>query len=326
MTDSSVSVVINTLNRCESLERTLVALREQTFQRFEVVVVNGPSTDQTAEMLQQFADDVRIVDCADAVLGISRNMGVAASAGDIVAFIDDDAIPARDWIEQLVGAYADDSVSAVGGPVFDVPLNTVDWEICTCTRLGLPNTQTPPPIRRYAGVGSDPFPYLAGCNMSFRRKDLQQVGGFNPLLSYGYDDVDICCRLNDAGHRIEYAQNALVRHYRAASAVRDERQLIRDPYPLIRSRVIFAMQCEYSSATKHEIVQVVPEWESEWIAYSLSHLAAGDFTAIQSQQFAVRARQGIIDGLELGARPRELVPIGSPPLGEFRAYQAARAS
>ncbi len=326
MTDNSVSVVINTLNRCESLERTLIALREQTFRRFEVIVVNGPSTDQTTEMLRHFADDVRIVDCGDAVLGISRNMGVEASAGDIVAFIDDDAIPAPDWIELLVGAFVDDSVSAVGGPVFDVPLNTVDWEICTCTRLGLPNTQSPPPIGRYTGAGSDPFPYLAGCNMSFRRRALQQVGGFNPMLSYGYDDVDICCRLNDAGHSIEYAQNALVRHYRAASGVRDERQLIVDPYPLIRSRVIFAMQCEYSSASKQEIAQVVPKWESEWIAYSLSHLDTGDFTAVQSQQFAVRARQGVVDGLELGGRPRECVSIGSPPVGEFRAYQAATAS
>ena len=70
-----VSVVINTLNRRDHLERTLVALREQTWPHFEVVVVNGPSVDGTADMLTAFADCARVASCPQASLGRSRTSG-----------------------------------------------------------------------------------------------------------------------------------------------------------------------------------------------------------------------------------------------------------
>ena len=318
--DAPVTVVINTLNRHVQLERTLLALQQQTYSRFEVVVVNGPSTDRTAEMLEHFADRARVVTCAQANLGLSRNIGVQEAAGDIVAFIDDDAIPPSDWLELLVAPFADDCVSAVGGPVFDVPLNRVDWALCTCTRLGVPNTQSPLPIGSYSGVGSDPFPYLAGCNMSFRRNALQQVGGFDAMLSYGFDDVDICCRLNDGGYRIEYVENALVRHDRAPSAIRSEHQ-ITDPYALARSRVVFALHCDHSPYARDEITRRAHDWEREWTSYSSSLLTGGRFTLREHERFVARARAGTIDGIELGARPREFVTIGPPPVSKFRQYR-----
>ena len=123
MTVTPISVVVCTLNRRYSLERTLVALRDQTYPRFEVVVVTGPSTDGTAEMLGRFADRARLVDCREASVGLARNVGVQHAAGDILAFIDDDAIPPPAWLERLVVPFEDERVGSVGGPVFDVPLD-----------------------------------------------------------------------------------------------------------------------------------------------------------------------------------------------------------
>jgi glycosyl transferase family 2 len=56
----TISVVITTLNRCDYLERTLLALREQTYEKFEVIVVNGPSHDGTEQMLSSFRDQVHM--------------------------------------------------------------------------------------------------------------------------------------------------------------------------------------------------------------------------------------------------------------------------
>ena len=320
MKATPVTVVINTLNRSERLERTLIALRQLTYPTFEVVVVNGPSTDGTAEMLEQFVDRARVVTCVEANLGLSRNTGVQHAAGDIVVFIDDDAIPPADWIEFLVVPFADENVGAVGGPVFDVPRARIDWEICTCSRLGVPNTRSPAPIGCYRGVGSDPFAYLAGCNMSFRRSVLRELGGFDSNLSYGYDDVDICRRLNDAGYRIEYVESAIVRHDRAANAMRDERQTIKDPYSLIRSRAIFALRCEHSKYSPDEIAHSIHEWETEWRSYSSTHLESGHFTVQEHEYFVDRVRSGAIDGLAV-QHPRELVTIDAPPIGVFRQYR-----
>ncbi|MBI4884967.1 MAG: glycosyltransferase family 2 protein [Actinobacteria bacterium] len=323
MRDNRVTVVINTLNRRDHLRRTLVALLQQTQSAFEVVVVNGPSTDGTAELLDQFALRVRQFTCDEANLGRSRNIGVRQAAGDLVAFIDDDAIPPPDWLELLVPCFDDEHVGAVGGPVFDVPLGRIDWNICTSTRLGAVNTNSPAPISMYTRAGSDPFPYLAGCNMAFRRSALQEVGGFNSMLSYGYDDVDVCCRINDAGHRIEYVEGAVVHHDRAASAIRDEQFVITDPYVLLRSRVVFAMQSASSTHSRTAIALCTRDWAREWGSYSFMHVESGNFSLAEHEWFVARAAAGVAEGIEWGREHRPFTFIGPPPVGEFRPYRDA---
>ncbi|MEM6356394.1 MAG: glycosyltransferase family A protein [Pseudomonadota bacterium] len=88
MTAPSVSVVVNTFNRATHLEHTLRALTALDYPRFEIVVVNGPSTDDTAERLRSWRDRAKLTDCPEPNLAMSRNAGIAAAAGDVVAFID----------------------------------------------------------------------------------------------------------------------------------------------------------------------------------------------------------------------------------------------
>src|SRR5262245_33209990 len=113
-----VSVVINTYNRAASLRQTLRALRHQTFADFEVVVVTGPGSDDTEAVLNEFGGEVRSLRCPEVNLAVSRNLGIGAAAGDVVAFIDDDGVPDPLWLEELVAAY-DDDVAGAGGIVYD---------------------------------------------------------------------------------------------------------------------------------------------------------------------------------------------------------------
>ncbi len=158
--------------------------------------MNGPSSDGTSEMLADYP--VRVGTCSEAHVTVSRNIGVQMAAGDILAFIDDDAEPEPDWLEQLAGAFDDPDVAAAGVRCYDVPLGRIEWAICTCTRDGVVNTHSEPPASRYLGRGADPFLYLAGCNMSVRRSALGQAGAFNPVLPYCYEDAEVCMRLVDA--------------------------------------------------------------------------------------------------------------------------------
>src|ERR1051326_8864739 len=96
-----ISVVINTYNRARSLHEALRALRYQTHDAFEVVVVNGPSTDQTEAVLAEVAGAVRVARCPEAHLARSRNIGIAQAAGDVVAYVDDDAVPEPSWLAEL---------------------------------------------------------------------------------------------------------------------------------------------------------------------------------------------------------------------------------
>ncbi|MDO8392514.1 MAG: glycosyltransferase family A protein [Actinomycetota bacterium] len=317
--EPAVSVVINTLDRRDHLERTLVSLRDQTYANFEVVVVNGPSADGTDAMLDTFGSSVRRGSCAEARLGLSRNIGAALAAGEILAYIDDDAIPEPDWLERLVACYADETVDGAGGPVFDVPLDRVLWKLCTCDRLGNPAFDASGPWQQYVAVGADPFLYFAGCNMSFRREALRSVGGFNQAIQYGYDDVEVCCRLVDAGHRIVYAEKALVHHDRAASAIRDGHHTIKDPYAMLLSRAMFVLQNAHPAGTPEELAQHVMSWADEWVAEADRQLADGRLLPSDHTRFVQRAHDAATAGIGHGDRPWTELPEHPPaPLLPYR--------
>jgi glycosyltransferase involved in cell wall biosynthesis len=131
-----VSVVINTFNRAGMLAATLDALRRQDGPEFEVVVVNGPSDDGTGALLAARAGDLRVVDCPERHLSRSRNLGIDAAAGDVVAFVDDDAIPEPSWLAELAAAYDDPAIAGAGGVVLDRNGVLPQYRFSACDRLG----------------------------------------------------------------------------------------------------------------------------------------------------------------------------------------------
>src|SRR5438874_6788038 len=116
---TTVSVIVNTLNRAPSLRITLASLARLSYKDYEVIVVNGPSADDTERVLTEFAPSIRIGRCSDANLSISRNVGLRMACGDLIAFIDDDAVPCEAWLSDLVPQFDDPEVAGVGGFVVD---------------------------------------------------------------------------------------------------------------------------------------------------------------------------------------------------------------
>lgn len=118
MTDPSdcvtVSVIVPSWNDGELLRECLAALRDQTHQPNEIVVVDNASTDATAQVAREFG--ARVVD--EPVRGILRATcsGFDAARGDILARLDADSVPAPDWVERVVGALAGRQHAAVAAP------------------------------------------------------------------------------------------------------------------------------------------------------------------------------------------------------------------
>src|SRR5262245_43262145 len=102
-----VSVVVNTINRAESLRRTLLSLLRLDYPEFEIVVVVGPSTDHTDAVVAEFAKTIKVARCEAANLSVSRNVGIRAASGEIVAFIDDDSVADPWWLDDIVPAFDD---------------------------------------------------------------------------------------------------------------------------------------------------------------------------------------------------------------------------
>lgn len=137
-------------------------------------------------------------------LGSARNTAAEIASGEVLAFLDDDAVAATDWLEQLLPPYTDPRVAAVGGaplPVFEeqrprwFPCE-FDW-VFGCAYNGLPPTRAP-------------LAHLIGANMSVRRGALQEIGGFH---SDNHDDMDMCLRIASADYNVIYEPLAVVGHF-----------------------------------------------------------------------------------------------------------------
>jgi glycogen synthase len=310
------SVVINTCDRADSLRRTLRALRHQTHPSFEVVVVNGPSKDGTEEVLAEFAGEIRVIDCPERHLSKSRNLGIEASAGEVVAFIDDDAIPEPHWLEELEGAYDADEVAGAGGLVYDHTGAELQYQYSVCDRVGEPRFDIEPPFDRYLRPGADPFIYLQGTNASFRRSSLAEIGGFDEEIEYYLDEVDVCVTLIDRGHTLRSLDGAAVHHHYLPSDIRSSDRIVFDPYSTVKNRLYFALR--YGTASR-SVSEILDEQQIYWNgirSHAGIHRDEGRMTAEQLARFEGRLEEGIQVGLARGLegtrKSRDIAPAGEP--------------
>ena len=133
----SISVVIITRNRSRMLKRCLEALVKMRKHPQDVIVVDNASTDSTRDVVESFrgARPVRYVYESTPGVSRARNAGCRAAGGDIVAFLDDDAVPTGTWLENIENAFLKSkSIGIVGGAIHHFQNERADW-ISTYYRL-----------------------------------------------------------------------------------------------------------------------------------------------------------------------------------------------
>lgn len=210
----SVVICAYTLDRWEDLCRAIASVRAQTLPAHQTILVidHNPELRDRAE--RELSGASVLENTGSRGLSDARNSGVRAATGMVVAFLDDDAAAAPDWLEQLAAAYASDEVIGVGGSA-EAAWDTgrprwfpteFDW-VVGCSYRGLPIARAP--VR-------NPL----GCNMSFRREAFELAGDFNPLVGrvgtvpVGCEETEFCIRLARMapGTRLVYEPQARVTH------------------------------------------------------------------------------------------------------------------
>jgi O-antigen biosynthesis protein len=221
-----VSIVIPTRNRTDGLFRTLSALNQVRYPRFEVIIVdNAASSDKTAILAQHWQAPYRIRYASEPRPGVSwaRNRGWELADSQFVAFIDDDVTPDPDWLAELILGFSyGDHVVCVTGLILPRELETpaqIWFE--QFGRLGKGFHRRL--FDLYDNRPSDPlYPYVvgsfgSGANFAFQRSSLSALGGFDPALgtgtpAMGGEDIEICFRIIRNGMQISYQPNSLVYH------------------------------------------------------------------------------------------------------------------
>lgn len=210
-----ISVIVATYNRSFYLLKCLKALTDQSLSKssYEVIVVDNNCTDDTEEIVKNYADrhpELKLSYVLEKKQGLSnaRNRGIAESKGDIVAYVDDDAMAHHDYCKSLIEAgekYTE--FQAFGGiinPIYEIGeepswLSPYLWGLVARVDLGdkiIPFNKK--------------FP--SGCNMSFRKEILINIGEFNTNVKFRSDDRDIFNRLTSRGYKVLYVPKIAVDH------------------------------------------------------------------------------------------------------------------
>ena len=218
-----VSIIINTLNRAVHLKALLKDLEKQTYPYYEIVAVNGPSTDNTRDVLKKYEGKIKIINCPDANLSMSRNIGIENAGGDYVAFIDDDALPSDEkWLENFVLFLvynSDRNIGAVGGPVKHKDTQHYEFKNGATSDYGMQIFREEE-LKTHVLDGRRWVQGVPGGNNIASKKALYDIGGFDERFIYYLDETDMCIRLARRGYFIANSPVSYIRHFKAPSNMR----------------------------------------------------------------------------------------------------------
>ena len=325
-----VSVIVSTANRpAHHVRRLLDRLREQPYRPLEVVLVVGPCPEDMRAFAESLGD-VKVRFITELNLARSRNIGIGLASGDILAFIDDDAVPSHLWLHELVEAFEHEGpdCAGVGGATVHAnavpsPLlqnrNAIISEMGDSTRC----------VRLEPGDRNAPegpwFNRLHGCNMAFRREAIEAVDGFDETFVYQHEETDLCIRLIRAGYRIVHHPRAVVDHYPATSHFRRDAYDI-SYYNILRSYTYFALKHArrpFGEVATRVFRDHLPYWK-RFAAWTL----ACQITPLRGLRFVGQWLDGYFagsaPGLGLSSRPARPATARGRPDGRLPRHSIGR--
>lgn len=234
-----IGVVIASYRRPEALAKCLEGLQSQTRRAAEVVVVVRTSDEKTADCVARLARDwpqLRCVRIDQPGTVAAYNCGLAEVSEELVAYIDDDAVPTPDWLERITGTFAqDEGIAGVGGRDKVIRDGQVESVKRRFSRVrGAPTVGRLRWFGRtiafhHVGTGrARDVDILKGVNMAFRRGAVITHGFDERLRGDGsqvHSELSICLPLRRRGLRIVYDPSIVVMHYPAPRAAGDHRHV-----------------------------------------------------------------------------------------------------
>ncbi|MFJ8733055.1 glycosyltransferase family 2 protein [Streptomyces bauhiniae] len=242
----SVVICVYTEDRWEDILAAVASVRAQSHPALETLLVVDHNTALLDRLTREYKEadgPVRVLaNAGPRGLSAGRNTGVAASKGEVIAFLDDDAVAERDWLRRFAEGYADPRVLAVGGrtePVWasgrrpDWFPEEFDW-VVGCTYRGLP-----PGRVRVRNV--------LGGNASFRRTAFELAGGFATGIGRDGDRRPLGCEETELCIRISRARPDAV-------LLIDDRAVIHHRVPEVRERFAYFRTRTYAEGLSKALV------------------------------------------------------------------------
>ena len=215
MCDCPFSVVIPTYGEAPHLRTVLQALVNQTYNCFDVLVVDNNEYPRARQISELFGSRVAFVHCPQRGLSAARNAGIAATQAEYIAFLDDDGVPEPRWAEELQSGLRRYECAAAGG--------RVELALDGCLPAWYPERlRSLLSELRYDAVdipAITDLQYVVGANFCVARRLVEAVGGFRHDLGRcgsslrSSEEVELCKRIMKSGGRVAFLAAAVVWHH-----------------------------------------------------------------------------------------------------------------
>ncbi|WP_373838606.1 glycosyltransferase family 2 protein [Methanospirillum sp.] len=191
-----VSFCIPTLNNEKTIECCIRSIVNQNYPDFEIIIVDGYSTDQTVKIAKKYTN---LIFYDSGFLGSARQTGVEKATGEILALFDSDIIiPHKNWLRNAVPYFNIEQKISTIWPVNIAPPNSN-----LVTQLYFNYWKLIMDYRLEKGHG-----YFGGGNSLITKKSIEAIGGINRSLHWG-EDYDWAKKLKDIGYKVVYLQDPL---------------------------------------------------------------------------------------------------------------------
>ena len=226
----------------------------------------------------------------------ARNLGIQISSGDVIAFIDDDAVPEPRWSARLADVFTDKTIGVAGGIVRGRNGLSIQWAAIESDSSGGsypveyvlddPTILTASPNR---------YPALVGTNVAFRRDALIALGGFDTDFEFFLDETDMCLRMNKRGWKTCFVPLAEVQHGFEESEERASNRVPKTLFNLGRSKALFLRK----HAKQNDWQRGRQSFDNEQRARLLRYLNLGLLDAFEHKDLMSSLSAGFEQGMSV---------------------------
>jgi glycosyltransferase involved in cell wall biosynthesis len=198
-----VSIIVCSYNGAPTLRGCMEALEKTKYPHYQIILVDDGSKDNTQEIMKDFPNVLNIKQ-PNQGLSAARNNGYRAANGQIIAYTDSDCMPDEDWIYHITQTLLKSGFAAAGGPNISPP--AINWiQAAVAAAPGSPS---------HVLLNDTEAEHVPGCNIACHRWALDLINGFDTRYRKAGDDVDLCWRLMQQGHKIAFSPAAIIWHHR----------------------------------------------------------------------------------------------------------------
>lgn len=264
-----ISIVIPLYNKKSHIKQTLNSALNQTYESFEIIIVDDGSTDNSLDEINNIQDKrIKIIKQKNSGVSSARNTGIREAKGQFIAFLDADDIWEENYLEEinnLIIKYNECDIFVSAYKII-LPNGRINYSETFDTELdnGL--------IESYWETLKYKYEFVWTSAMVVRKSTLNEVSGFNEDEIVG-EDLDLISRIAQINKRVAYSSKVCVEYNRTSE--NNARNRIKVAYPKAYINLL-ENEMNNSKRTITEISAITSKYNKKMIAYIFTLILNGN--------------------------------------------------